>query len=90
MTAPDFFANIIAILEREPQDVELDFDGDIPMKGQTIDGATYEIRPGPLFGGYTVWVTSPVSETLEASDLVFKGSLNECKNYVYWNMEVQE
>lgn len=90
MTAPDFFANIIAMLEREPQNVELDFEGDIPMKGQTIDVATYEIRPDPLFGGYTVWVTSPLNELLEASDFVFKGSLNECKNYVYWNMEVQE
>ena len=90
MTAPDFFANIIAILERKPQDVELDFDGDIPMKGKTVDGATYKITPDPLFGGYTVWVTSPLNGLLEASDLVFKGSLNECKNYVYWNMEVQE
>lgn len=90
MVAHDFFANIIAMLEREPQDVELDFDGDIPMKGQTVDGAEYKILPDALFGGYTVWVTSPLSETLEASDLVFKGSLNECKNYVYWNMEVQD
>lgn len=88
--APDFFANMIAMLEREPQDVELDFDGDIPMKGQTVDGAEYKILSDPLFGGYTVWVTSPVSETLEASDLVFKGSLNECKNYVYSHMEVQD
>lgn len=67
---------------------ELDFVGDLPMKGRTADGARYSIEPAAFSGGaYSVWVITE-TETQEIYNHVFKGSKNECLNYVYWNMEV--
>ena len=88
LTVFDWLEQQIAMMERKPEDVLLDFEGDLPMSGTTMDGAKYEILPDPLGGHWNVWVTHALDEQYEACDRVFHGSLNECKNYVYWNMEV--
>lgn len=81
-----WFARQVELMEREPKDVDLDFEGDLPMKGVTVDGNEYEILGDP-FGGYRVYAIE-LTDTQEIYDCVFRGSLNECKNYVFWNMEV--
>ena len=68
---------------------ELDFVGDLPMQGKTVDGARYSIEPAAYGDTYLVWVITE-TETQEVYDLVFRGSKNECLNYVYWSMEVDD
>lgn len=75
--------------EFEQKDVPLDFEGDLPLKGITIDGNEYYICLDTLCGGWRVWVDAQDDDG-EYTECVFRGSKNECKNYVYWNMEVIE
>lgn len=82
-----WFERQVAMMEREPQDVELDFDGDLPLRGITVDGAEYSISPDPMCGGWRVWVNTKDDDG-EYTDCVFRGSKNECKNYVYWELGV--
>ena len=88
MNALDWLDNQIQMMERKSQqDIALDFEGDLPLSGKTVDGAEYKILRDP-FGGWNVWIIEPIEDDYEGHNRVFHGSLNECKNYVYWNMEV--
>ena len=73
----------------QKKDVPLDFDGYLPMKGFTDDGSRYEIEFDSVFDGlYRVWLFTQ-DEEHEYVETVFKGSKNECKNYVYWELGVR-
>jgi len=87
MSDLDWFARQVEMMERKPEDVCLE--ADIPLSGKTVDGAEYKILRDP-FGGWNVWIIEPIEDDYEGRNRVFHGSLNECKNYVYWNMEVAD
>ena len=83
----EWLVHQVELMERKPQDVALDFEGDLPLKGKTVDGAEYEICLDPLMGEWNVWVTS-IDGEYEVLDRVFHGTKNECLSYLYWHMEV--
>lgn len=67
----------------DEKDVPLD--GEVDMAGVLEDGSEYRIA----FCGFGLWkvfLTTPIDENTETVSIEFSGTLNECKNYVFWEM----
>ena len=69
----------------DEKDVPLD--GEVDMAGVLEDGSEYRIAYRG-FGEYCVILTIPVDDDTEVETFEFHGTLNECKNYVFWELDV--
>ena len=72
----------------QEQDVALNFEGELPMRGLTADFVEYEIAHDPLRGDWTVWLTKAIDEYYETCEKAFHGTKNACLNWVHDNLEV--